>query len=85
MDNKEYKFVRIFFLSTLGIGEQTVYSWINKTNDQGMPSSPSSNTHTGEKVKDKRIPEGVNKAMKYLAELPKMESHYCRQSTNKNT
>ncbi|MES9905049.1 MAG: hypothetical protein ABW168_20530 [Sedimenticola sp.] len=66
------------FLSTLGIGERTIYEWLKDT-DHGIPEKPERKTRDPS--------EGHRKAReyaeKYLESLPKLPSHYCRSSSSK--
>ena len=69
------------FLSTLGVGERTVYEWIKNTKS-GIPDKPNKSSKKSEarRERDHELRESVTQ---YLAQLPKMESHYCRASTSK--
>lgn len=64
---------KIMFLNTLGLNEWCVLSWLS--NDLEAPSAT-----------DKREVQNNQKRMhakEFLQELPKMESHYCRSSSQR--
>ncbi|KAK6167866.1 hypothetical protein SNE40_021797 [Patella caerulea] len=68
------------FLSTLGIGEKTVYGWL-KDAPNGIPNKGNTiNKITARRARDNHLRENIKQ---YLECLPKMESHYCRSSSKK--
>lgn len=66
------------FLSTLGIGEKSVYQWVKKVDGRtGIPIR-------GENEKKKKHPSANElTAREYLESLPKVPSHYCRSESKK--
>lgn len=85
-DGERKQVCKQFFLSTLNIGEWSVYSWVYKAKDLDIGGIP--------KLKCER--ESRNKsqvrnvcsqrkefAENFLNSLPIMESHYCRSTTSK--
>ncbi|VDI01121.1 Hypothetical predicted protein [Mytilus galloprovincialis] len=64
------------FLSTLAIGERTLYDWLMKSGN-GIPEKPN------QRSSNHRNPDGNASAKEFLELLPKMPSHYCRASTSK--
>ena len=66
------------FLTTLGVGEKTIYSWIENS-ENGIPNR-------GKKTNQKQDEEQATRrefAKTYLESLPKLPSHYCRSSSLK--
>lgn len=75
---KKLKVCKQMFLSTLGIGERQMYSWLEKSTSCGIPCIEENETSEKvEKHNNKQI------AKSFLEILPKMPSHYCRKSTTK--
>jgi len=74
-----------FFLSTLNIGEWSLYSWVKKGNQQdncslpGIKSEMDRRNHSKIRNVD---PKRKAHAESFLSSLPKLESHYCRSSTS---
>ncbi|CAG9782467.1 unnamed protein product [Diatraea saccharalis] len=69
------------FLNTLSLGEWSVSNWVTKnphTSDIGMVKK-----NNPVKRQNKKNIAKVNHVKSFLDNLPKMPSHYCRQSTNK--
>lgn len=84
-DGFVYPVCKQMFLNTMGLGERSVLSWVKKCDGHGI--SPSSENILSErKVQNHRI---VKKSQskeileKFLDDMPKLTSHYCRQSINK--
>lgn len=65
------------FLSTLGIGEYTLYGWAQNVNDHGLPGV--ANHHR----RNTRDQEAYEHAKLFFDSLPKLPSHYCRASSSK--
>lgn len=65
------------FLHTLCINEWSVLNWIKKRNNEG-----DTETNRNQSI-NKRHEEGRQQIRDYLNVLPKVESHYCRQSTSR--
>ena len=64
------------FLSTLGLKEDMVYGWVNKDpNNNGIPEVVNIAPRRNEKAREI--------AEKFLTDLPKLPSHYCRADTTK--
>lgn len=73
------------FLNTMGLGERSVLPQVKKCDGHGI--SPSSENILSErKVQNHRIVKKLQSKEileKFLDDMPKLPSHYCRQSTNK--
>lgn len=68
------------FLNTLGVCEWQVLNWIKRSNDTGIiKKSKPKNSRKNYKL-DQFKKAHVNK---YLTDLPKLESHYCRKDSAK--
>ena len=67
------------FLSTFGIGESMLYNWMNDTT-HGMPRDKEDKRG---KVEGVEMSANKEFARKFLEDLPKLPSHYCRASTDK--
>jgi hypothetical protein len=65
------------FLSTLGIGEYTVYEWLKKTDEHGLPKKIERASSVREESAE------VKFAREFFELLPKMPSHYCRSTSSK--
>lgn len=74
------KVCKKMYLSTLDVGEWSVHNWVQKEDTEPVSSSVTSirniNVQALEEI-------GRNKVKEFLSSLPKLESHYCRKSTNK--
>ena len=76
-----------FFLSTLNLGEWTLYSWVRK----GDESAGGCSIPRLKSVRESRNQSQVRNyftprrefAVNFLNSLPKMESHYCRSTSSK--
>ena len=66
------------FLSTLAIGEKSVYGWMEQSSQNS--GTPGKVRILSRGIKTKEIRES---AEKFLDVIPKMPSHYCRTSTSK--
>ncbi|KAK6177541.1 hypothetical protein SNE40_015624 [Patella caerulea] len=66
------------FLSTLGIGEYTVYEWLKSINEHGVPVE-----ECDKQQKTPKVSLQNSYARQFLTQLPKMPSHYCRATTTK--
>lgn len=66
------------FLSTLGIGEHTLYGWMHSLNEHGMPGNIGTQAE-----KPRKVSPHVEQAREFLRNLPKMPSHYCRASSQR--
>lgn len=78
--------IKNLFLSTTGLGEFTVHSWIKKDVNvisSGMSNSVQHNNKTRRKSIVAKNIEKANYARKYLQDIPKLESHYDRKSSTK--
>ncbi|WAR13967.1 hypothetical protein MAR_004072 [Mya arenaria] len=69
------------FLTTIGIGEHTVYGWCN--NSASRIPSKEDKTETRKAEQHRRHDELRQGVRQFLEEIPKLESHYCRASTSK--
>lgn len=78
VDGKKERVCLKTFLSTLGIKEWTVRYWIGDARRQRSENEPSTNTAPQQSTDDKR-----SSVKSYLVSLPKLPSHYCRQSSTK--
>ncbi|KAK9870199.1 uncharacterized protein LOC115884776 isoform X2 [Sitophilus oryzae] len=79
IDNVRHQVCKKMFLATLGIKDWFIRYWLTKT-DCAMPpdvSSSTSNRRNPEKIEDHKHVE------KFLGDLPKMPSHYCRAKTSR--
>ncbi|CAH2218324.1 jg12267 [Pararge aegeria aegeria] len=79
IDNVRHQVCKKMFLATLGIKDWFIRYWLTKT-DCAMPpdsSTSTSNRRNPEKIEDHKYIE------KFLADLPKMPSHYCRAKTSR--
>ena len=65
------------FLATLNLGEWSVKSWVQSSQD-GMVASIEKSYKKHQAESDDR-----KTAKDFLLILPKLESHYCRSSTSK--
>lgn len=79
---------RNMFYSTLGIKSKMVRNWISGASEHGMQESPDKTSSLRKSAKrssvtGKRNEERRKLLQKFLDELPKMESHYCRKDTKK--
>jgi len=74
---ERFRVCKSMFLSTLGIGEHTLYGWIETTDDNGMRKQKV------DRIKRQVSSEKTEKAKEILEKLPKVESHYCRFSTER--
>jgi len=78
-----------FFLSTLNVGEWSLYSWLNKAKSQDIGPGIGITPVRSEKEKRNRglvrkcSTERTEFLTSFLKSLPKMESHYCRASSSK--
>jgi len=76
----------VFFLSTINIGEWSVYSWLYKTKDVGSGGIPKlksgRDSRNISQTRNKSCPRTAF-AETFMKSLPKMESHYCRSTTSK--
>jgi len=73
---ERFRVCKSMFLSTLGIGEHTLYGWIETADDNGMRKKV-------DRRKRQVSSEKTEKAKEFLEKLPKVESHYCRSSTER--
>lgn len=80
-DDKILRVCKKLYLSTLGLKEWTVLSWV-KQSCNGMTESTveKNKTRNSGLKKTNTEKEGL---IQFLDELPKLPSHYCRQSTSK--
>lgn len=78
-DNKILKVCKNMYLSTLGLKEWMVLSWV-KNASSGMSESLAEKNETRRHKPNAANRDGL---IKFLDELPKLPSHYCRQSTSK--
>ena len=77
--NERVNVCKKMFLSTLGIGEAMLYGWFGKVDINGMITrKPVKSPKMSEKDLEKR-----NKAREFLESIPKVESHYCRATTDR--
>lgn len=79
IDNVRHQVCKKMFLATLGIKDWFIRYWLTKT-DCAMP--PDSSTSTSNRRNPKKI-EDHKYIEKFLADLPKMPSHYCRAKTSR--
>ncbi|WAR21184.1 hypothetical protein MAR_015158 [Mya arenaria] len=79
VDDQRYAVCKSLFLATLALKEDTVYNWINENeSEHGIPGNSQKET-PGKNTKT----EAKDSATKFLQEIPKMPSHYCRARTSK--
>lgn len=62
------------FLNTLGLGEKQVRGWVSKPNKSSTTIPKNKNVKGGD----------VSFARKFLTDIPKLPSHYCRADTKKH-
>lgn len=79
---------RQMFLSTFGLKEKVVRSWVSSAGKHGTALSPEERSNVRIESKRCSVTGKLNKQrrtflQKWLDELPKMESHYCRKRTKK--
>ena len=84
----KYQVCKKTFLNTLGIKEKMVQHWVNKEKSFGLLDSRESRNHQRSEVKKTSVlyerQNNLKKhAKKFLDDLPKMESHYCRKKSMK--
>jgi len=73
------------FLTTLGIGEKTVYNWLNNS-ENGMPKDKTDNEREKseeQKAREENIKARHQSAKDFLTSIQKVDSHYCRASSTK--
>lgn len=78
--NQRLQVCKKMFLNTIGVGEWQVLNWVKKRNDNGILKTPKiKNTRKNSKI------DNLKKAhvRKFLTNLPKLESHYCRKQSAK--
>ena len=68
------------FLSTLGIGEKTVYHTVNHRGENGIPVD---DRRGGRNPMHATPTEVLNGIREHINSFPVIESHYCRSSTQK--
>lgn len=71
-----------FFLSTLNISERRIYYFFKNSLNAatGVASSPKQGKHIKNKTPTPQITEIIN----HINSFPRVESHYCRQSTSRS-
>ena len=79
IENSKHQVCKQMFLGTLGIKEWFVRYWLEKT-DCAMPPG-TQESQNGKKGPEKNA--GKEYLIQFLTKLPKMPSHYCRESTSK--
>jgi len=72
----QYYVCKAMFLSTLDVGERMVRDWV--LNKSLSPSKPRVVA-----AEQSQVPECAGNVAKFLNNLPKVESHYCRASSRK--
>ena len=83
-----YQVCKTTFLNTLGLNEKMVMHWVNKGKIFGILDNPESRNHQ-RSMKKQTSPHSLRSnnqkehVKKFLDDLPKLESHYCRQKTSK--
>lgn len=73
-----YEVCKSLFLATLSLKEDTVYNWLAVNESEHGMTKSSKNTKQGNNTK----PAARESALKFLNEVPKMPSHYCRARTS---
>ena len=79
-----YQICKKTFLNTLRLEEKVVQHWVNKGKSFGLLDSRESRNHQRSEVKktsvlSERQSNLKKHTKKFLDDLPKMESHYCRK------
>ncbi|WAQ97974.1 hypothetical protein MAR_022347 [Mya arenaria] len=80
-NNARVQVCKSLFLTTIGIGEYTVYGWCN--NSASRIPSKEDKTETRKAEQHRRHDELRQGVRQFLEEIPKLESHYCRASSSK--
>lgn len=79
------KVCQTMFRNTLGVHANTILNWLNlgtKTNDCTSSNNPFSSNENSVTNRNDRA-EIKAKVVEFFTTLPKMESHYCRKSSQK--
>lgn len=79
-DSERVRVCRSFFLAVCDITEKFVRVCLTKKNDAGVVSAD----RRGKKQAKNKTPSWIEQhAREHILSIPKVESHYCRQSSNK--
>lgn len=80
-NGKSVHVCKIMFLSTFGLKEWSVMNWVSGAQDHGIvPSNKFINSSRTRKTAPDKAKEIL---AAFLDKIPKLPSHYCRQSTTK--
>ena len=79
-DGARLSICREMFLSTLGLGEWSVHDWVMSSVD-GMHSTTKKRQVPATSRQSEAL-ELLESVRKFLKDLPKLPSHYCRASTS---
>lgn len=71
------------FLSTFGLKEWTVLSWVSNAQGQHHGIVPSKEFINSSRIRKRNTDKAKEILQDFLNNLPKLPSHYCRQSTSK--
>lgn len=77
---KRYAFNTLRLINTLGIGEDSFKRWVKRTSE--LPSEEECESVETPPRRKKKI-QDLESIKQWLDSLPKMPSHYCKQSTNR--
>ncbi|KAK6186042.1 hypothetical protein SNE40_008154 [Patella caerulea] len=80
-NNQRYQVCKSMFLSTLCLGEKTVYQWKADCNEYGIPAKFPDNA-ISKPARSTPKPKG-DTARDFLNDIPKLPSHYCRSTSTK--
>lgn len=82
MSGGRFRVCRQFFLTTLDISRQRIYYFfkINFNSETGVAQSPTKGKH----IKNQTHPSVIRSVTDHIKSFPTVESHYCRENTNKN-
>lgn len=81
-NNELVRVCKTFFLSTLGMNNETLSEWIKSINDT-VTSPTATRRSKSKKVSEIRASVKSDSVMEWLDILPKMPSHYCRASSKR--
>ncbi|KAK6178325.1 hypothetical protein SNE40_013124 [Patella caerulea] len=82
IEDSKIRVCKVFYLSTLDISQRRISYYFENKNDTAS-STPMCGDQRGSKTKDRINQENKDFVREHIQSFPKVESHYCRQSTAK--
>ena len=82
MHNAEHKVCKTFFIHTLDISDQRIYTAVSKKVAAGISSGEGRGKHSNRPNKTQE--DQLAKVRNHIKSFPCIESHYCRRDSNKS-